>query len=63
MDEDNNVIDFIEFRMHRIIEEIAQDGQFDLARQMSDALDMYIMGEVSIEFIEGWPLVTKTGKK
>ena len=63
MDEVNNVIDFIEFRMHRIIEETAQGGQFDLARQMSDALDMYIMGEASIEFIEGWPLVTKTGKK
>ena len=59
MAEDNNVIDFIEFRMHRIIEDVAVSGQLDLARQMSDALDMYLMNEVSIEFVDGWPLVSK----
>ena len=60
-DENNNVIDFIEFRMHRIIEETAIDGQLELARQMSDALDGYLMGDLLIEFIDGWPLVTKKG--
>ena len=63
MNEDNNVIDFIEFRMHRLIEETAQGGQLELAAQMSDALDAYLMGDMLIEFVDGWPLISKIDKK
>ena len=62
-DENNNVIDFIEFRMHRLIEETAISGQLELAAQMSDCLDAYLMGDALIEFVDGWPLVTKKDKK
>ena len=62
-DENNNVIDFIEFRMHKLIEETAEGGNYELAAQMSDALDAYLMGDLLIEFIDGWPLVTKKGQK
>ena len=57
MEDDNNIIDFIEFRMHALIESVATDGELALAKQMSDALDGYLMGKMSIEFVDGWPLV------
>lgn len=62
-DENNNVIDFIELYMHRLIEETAISGQLELAAQMSDCLDAYLMGDALIEFVDGWPLVTKIDKK
>ena len=62
-DENNNVIDFIELRMHKLIEETAEGGNYELAAQMSDCLDAYLMGDALIEFIDGWPLVTKKDKK
>ena len=62
-DENKNVIDFIELRMHKLIEETAQGGNYELAAQMSDCLDGYLMGDMLIEFIDGWPLVTKIDKK
>jgi len=62
-DENNNVYDFIEFRMHKLIEETAVSGELELARQMSDCLDAYLMGDALIEFVDGWPLVTKIDKK
>ena len=58
-DEKDNVYDFIEFRMHKLVEEVAAEGDYDLASQLSAALDGYLMGVMSIEFIDGWPLVTK----
>lgn len=62
-DENNNVIDFIELYMHKLIEETAISGQLELAAQMSDCLDAYLMGDALIEFVDGWPLVTKIDKK
>jgi len=57
MEDDNNIIDFIEFRMHKLIEETAAAGELGLAAQMSEALDGYLMGANTIDFIDGWPLV------
>jgi hypothetical protein len=57
MEDDNNIIDFIEFRMHKLIEETAASGELALAMQMSEALDGYLMGTRTIEFIDGWPMV------
>lgn len=57
MEDDNNIIDFIEFRMHKLIEETAAAGELGLASQMSEALDGYLTGTRTIEFIDGWPLV------
>jgi hypothetical protein len=62
MPEDNNIIDFIEFRMHRLINECAEAGEEGLATQMSGALDGYILGNMSIEFVDGWPLVASIAK-
>jgi len=59
MEDNDNIIDFIEFRMHRIIEETAESGEVELARQMVEALNGYLTGDLSIEFIDGWPMVGK----
>ena len=38
------------------MENAAKRGRLDIATQLSDALNAYLMGEVHIEFIEGWPM-------
>jgi len=63
MSDTDNVIDFIEFRMHSLIEQVAADGEYALASQMSEALDSYILGTKSIEFVDGWPLVTEIAEE
>ena len=30
--------------------------QYDIAVQLSDALDKYLMDEIHIEFVDGWPI-------
>jgi hypothetical protein len=52
----DNVYDFIEFKMHKLIERVALAGREDLALALSEALDSYLMGEISISFIDGWPV-------
>ena len=48
--------DFTEFKLHQLMESAAKRGRLDIATQISDALNAYLMGEVHIEFIEGWPM-------
>ncbi len=52
-----NVYDFIEFKMHSLVEQAWQQGREDIAMVLSDALDSYMVGEVNIIFRSGWPHV------
>ena len=53
--ENDNVADFIAHKMRRIIDALAIDGRLDYADAMQNALDAYLLGEVRITFIDGWP--------
>ena len=53
----NNVLDFTAYKMRSIIEDLAKANRLDYANAMQDALDAYLLGEVRIGFIDGWPYV------
>ena len=57
MGENNNVLDFTAYKMRSIIEDLADANRLDYANAMQDALDAYLLGEVRIGFIDGWPYV------
>ena len=48
--------DFTEFKLHRLIEYADKIARPDIAKQLSDALDKYLMDEIHIEFVDGWPV-------
>ena len=60
MGENNNVLDFTAYKMRSIIEDLARAKRLDYANAMQDALDAYLLGEVRIGFIDGWPYVLDT---
>ena len=60
MGEHENVLDFTAYKMRSLIEDLATSGRLDYANAMQDALDAYLMGEVRIGFIDGWPYVLDT---
>tara|TARA_Y100000593_G_C4100834_1_gene233159 strand:+ start:275 stop:475 length:201 start_codon:yes stop_codon:yes gene_type:complete len=60
MGENNNVLDFTAYKMRSIIEDLAKANRIDYANAMQDALDAYLLGEVRIGFIDGWPYVLDT---
>jgi hypothetical protein len=51
----DNVYDFTEYKLHQIIEYAASKGRPDVAASMLDALDAYMLGNIDIVFIDGWP--------
>jgi len=51
--ENNNVYDFVAYRMQKIADDLAAKGQQDYADAMLEALQSYIEGEVEVRFIEG----------
>ena len=51
----DNVYDFTEFKLHQLIEYAASKGRPDVAASMLEALDAYMMGNIDIVFIDGWP--------
>ena len=51
----DNVHDFTEHKLHQIIEYAAAKGRPDLAASMLEALDAYMLGNIDIVFIDGWP--------
>ena len=61
--EDDNVIDFTEYKMHRLVDEFAKANRLDIATVLSDALDKYILGLVSISFVDGWPHIASGTKE
>ena len=57
MGEHDNVIDFTAYKMRNLIEDLARTKRLDYANAMQDALDSYLLGEIRISFIDGWPYV------
>ena len=58
--ENDNVADFTAYKMRSIIEDLASANRIDYANAMQDALDAYLLGEIDISFIDGWPYVLDT---
>ena len=57
MGANNNVVDFVAYKMRSIIEDLADANRLDYANAMQDALAAYLMGAIRIGFIDGWPYV------
>tara|TARA_R100000008_G_C3508723_1_gene127658 strand:+ start:287 stop:487 length:201 start_codon:yes stop_codon:yes gene_type:complete len=57
MEENNNVLDFVAYKMRNLIEDLDKANRVDYAAAMQEALDAYLMGEVRIGFMNGWPYV------
>jgi hypothetical protein len=60
MEENNNVLDFTAYKMRSIIEDLDKANRLDYATAIQEALDAYLLGEVDIGFIDGWPYVLDT---
>ena len=54
---DDNLADFTAYKMRSIIEDLAIEGRLDYANAMQTALDEYLLGNIRIGFIDGWPYV------
>ena len=55
----DNLVDFTAYKMRSIIEDLAKQGRADYAMAIQDALDSYLLGEIDITFIDGWPYVVE----
>ena len=53
----DNVVDFVEYKLTRLIDELTKLQRVDIAEQISDALDAYLCGSVDVHFVDGWPYV------
>jgi hypothetical protein len=53
----NNVADFTAYKMRSIVEDLAKQGRIDYANAVQEALDAYLMREIDISFVDGWPYV------
>jgi hypothetical protein len=60
--DNDNLADFTAYKMRSLIEYLADKGRIDYASAMQDALDSYLLGQVAITFIDGWPYVVDNTK-
>ena len=51
----NNVADFTAYKMRSLIARLDKLGDTDSAYALQGALDAYLLGDVDIDFIDGWP--------
>ena len=51
----DNVADFTAYKMRSLIEDLADQGLVDYANALQDALDSYLLGDIDLAFIDGWP--------
>ena len=51
----DNVADFIEYKMGRIIRRFTSMQRHDIASAMTYALEEYLAGNIDIVFVDGWP--------
>jgi len=58
----DNLADFTAYKMRSIVEDLAKRGHTDHASAVQDALAAYLLGEIDIGFIDGWPHVLETIK-
>ena len=54
-----NVYDFVEYRLHDMINKADADGREDIAEALYIALNAYLSGTVDIVFKRGRPFVTR----
>ena len=57
MGANNNVADFVAYKMRNLIEDLDKANRLDYATAMQEALDAYLMGEIRIGFMNGAPYV------
>ena len=60
MDQHETVLDFTAYKMRNLIEDLDKANRLDYATAIQEALDAYLLGEVDIGFIDGWPYVLDT---
>ena len=48
--------DYTEFKLHQLMEDAAETEHYDIADDLRIVLDGYLLGELSIEWVNGWPL-------
>ena len=56
----DNVTDFVEYKLHKLVDDLAKSNQVEIAAVISDALDQYLLGHIDIVFVSGWPHVLQT---
>ena len=54
----NNVYDFVAYRLERLMDEHLARGDVQNAEALLDALDAYLAGLVTVSFIEGRTYIT-----
>jgi hypothetical protein len=57
--ENSNVLDFVAYKLRVLIETLAKTGRKDYANAMQEALDLYLLNEVDIVFVKGWPRIVE----
>ena len=57
--QDSNIIDFIQVKMLRLIDEFGAAGKTDMAEACWNALDNYMSGSVNIYFQDGQPYIAR----
>ncbi len=55
-----NVADFTEYKMRRIIRRFEAMQRIDIASAIAYALDEYLAGNIDIVFVDGWPSTYET---
>jgi len=50
------IYDYTEFKLHQLMESAAELQRHDIADDLRVVLDGYLLGELSIEWVDGWPL-------
>ena len=51
------IYDFIEYKLAQLIERADEAKRTDVADGLLKVLDAYILGNVDVEFVDGWPVV------
>ena len=51
-----DIYDYTEFKLHQLMEDAAETQRYDIADDIRAVLDGYLLGELSIEWVDGWPL-------
>ena len=59
IDENDNVYDYTEYKLHYLIEDLDNAGNVALAEVYQEVLDSYLAGDIDIKWVKGMPLTRK----
>ena len=62
-DDNDNVYDYTEWKLHYLIEDLYNAGNMALAEVYQEVLDAYLVGDIDIKWVKGMPLTRKTRTK